>query len=156
MAWKQVIVIPREIPKECALPADIQDFIGHMVPAMREVIAASPLSTEYEDDNAYIMQSFIKFMRNPSKKSPPRWERYERHLKRKEPYPTWYLNRLCKYLSDNRAALAKTLRSNSFKSGTSRSVPQLSRTKLIVIYLRPSDNSPISCINIDEEDPFSS
>jgi hypothetical protein len=44
MACKQVIVLPPEIPMIFVKPAHIQTFIGDMVPAMREVIAAHPLS----------------------------------------------------------------------------------------------------------------
>ena len=47
MACKQVIVLPPEIPMIYGLPARIQTFISDMVPAIREVIAADPLSTKY-------------------------------------------------------------------------------------------------------------
>jgi hypothetical protein len=45
---KQIIVLPPEIPMIFGSPAHIQTFIGDMVPAVREVIAAHPLSTKYE------------------------------------------------------------------------------------------------------------
>ena len=71
-------------------------------------------------------------------------------MKGKNPYPTWFLNRLRKYLSDNRAILAKTLPSNSFKSGTrtSRPVLKLSHTKLIVVYLQPTNTAPRSKLSM--------
>jgi hypothetical protein len=144
MACKQVIVLPPKIPMVCPSPTDIRDFLHDMVPAMREVIAAT-LSTEFEDDIIYILQSFIQLILAQWS-----WKKYYRklHKKEKEPFPTWFLNWLRKYLSDNRATLAKTLPSNSFKRGTSRPVLKLSRTKLIVIYLRPRDVSPIGCIRL--------
>jgi hypothetical protein len=59
LACKQVIVLPPEISMVCPSPTDIRGFLSDMVPAMREVIAAN-LSTEFEDDIIYILQSFIQ------------------------------------------------------------------------------------------------
>ena len=144
MARKQVIVLSPEIPMVCPSPTDIRDFLRDLVPAMREVIAAT-LSTDYEDDIDYILQSFLKFILAQWS-----WKKYYRkfHKKEKEPFPTWFLNWLRKYLSDNRATLAKTLPSYSFKPGTSWPVLKLSRTKVIVIYLRPRNVSPRASISL--------
>jgi hypothetical protein len=108
MACKQIIVLPSEIPMIFGSPAHIQTFIGDMVPPTREVIAAHPLSTKYGVNVEYILHDFIKFMMAPSNAKnarsrwdpQSRWERYDRkfHSKRKQPYPTWFLNRLRKYL----------------------------------------------------------
>jgi hypothetical protein len=51
-------------------------------------------------------------------------------------------------VSRDRATLAKTLPSHSFKPVTSRRVLKLSRTKLFVIYLRPRNVSPIASISL--------
>lgn len=156
MACKKVIVLlPPAIPRVSVSPADIRAFIRDMIPAMREVIAANPLTIEYEMDGDYILQAFIKFILAPSKtqQSQSRWEKYDRefNMKGKKPYPTWFLNRLNKYLYGNRATLAN-LPMNPFKPWTGRPVPQLSRTKLIVIYLRPSDvYLPTRCLNLDDD-----
>jgi hypothetical protein len=95
MACKQVIVLPPEIPMIFGSP-HIQTFIGDMVPAMREVVAADPLSTRYEVDVEYILHAFIKFMMAPSNAKNARsrwdphsrWERYDRkfHSKGKQPF----------------------------------------------------------------------
>ncbi len=110
MACKQVIVLPPEIPMIYGLPARIQTFIPDMVPAIREVIAADPLSTKYGVGVEYTLTAFIQFMMAPSNAKHARsrwdphsrWERYHRkiHPKGKIPYPTWFLNWLRKYLSD--------------------------------------------------------
>jgi hypothetical protein len=147
MACKQVIVLPPEIPMIYGLPARIQTFIPDMVPAIREVIAADPLSTKYGVEVEYILTDFIQFMMAPSKHARSRWdphsrwERYNRkiHPKGKKPYPTWFLHRLRKYLSDHRA----TLVNNPRKTGVDR-VP--SHTKLVVVYLQPTDTAPRSKI----------
>ena len=154
MACKQVIVLPPEIPMIFGSPAHIQTFIGDMVPAMREVIAANPLSAKYEVDVECILYTFIKFMmassnaKNSRSRWDPhsRWERYDRkfHPKGKKPYPTWFLNRLRRFLSDHRATLVN-LPSNPFLPGAARAP---SRTKLIVIYLRPRDVSQTRCISL--------
>src|SRR6202023_151658 len=149
MACKQVIVLPPEIPMIYGSPAHIQTFIGDMVLPMREVIAANPLSIKYGGDVEYILHAFIKFMMAPSNAKNARsrwdphsrWERYDRklHPKGKQPYPTWFLNRLRKYLSDHRRTLVN-LPSNPFLPGAPR-VP--SHTKLIVLYPRPTHPGPL-------------
>jgi hypothetical protein len=154
MACKQVIVLPPEIPMIFGLPAHIQTFIGDMVPAMREVIAADPLSTKYEVNVDYILNDFIKFMMAPSNAKNARsrwdphsrWERYDRkiHPKGKQPYPTWYLHRLRKYMSDHRATLV-ILPRKPMLPGAAR-VP--SRTKLIVVYQPPTNTAPLSTISL--------
>jgi hypothetical protein len=145
MACKQVIVLPPEIPMIYGSPAHIQTFIGNMVPAIREVIAADPLSTKYGVEVEYIVTDFIQFMMARSKHARSRWdphsrwERYNRklHPKGKKPYPTWFLHRLRKYLSDHRATLVNLPR----KTGADR-VP--SHTKLVVVYLQPTNTAPRS------------
>jgi hypothetical protein len=149
MACKQVIVLPPEIPMIFVNPDDIRHFIGGMVPAIREVIAADPLSTKYGVEVEYILFTFIQFMMAPSNAKNARlrwdphsrWERYDRkfHPKGKKPYPTWFLNRLRKYLSDHRGTLVN-LPSNPFLPGAAR-VP--SHTKLIVLYPRPTNTGPL-------------
>jgi hypothetical protein len=101
MACKQVIVLPPEIPMVFPSPTEIRGFLHDMVPAMREVIAAT-LSTEFEDDIIYILQSFIQFILAQWS-----WKKYYRkfHKKEKEAFLTWFLIWLRKYLSDNRATL---------------------------------------------------
>jgi hypothetical protein len=151
MACKQVIVLPPEIPMIYGSPAHIQTLIGGMVPAIREVIAADPLSTKYGVEVEYILLAFITFMMAPSNAKNARsrwdphsrWERYDRkiHPKGKKPYPTWFLNRLRKYLSDHRATLVNLPR----KTGADR-VP--SHTKLIVVYLQPTNTAPLSKISL--------
>ena len=128
MACKQVIVLPPEIPMIFGSP-HIQTFIGEMVPAMLEVVAADPLSTRYEVDVEYILHAFIKFMMAPfnaknarSRWDPhSRWERYDR----------------------NRATLVN-LPKKPLLPGAAR-VP--SRTKLIVLYLPPTNSAPLSTIS---------
>ena len=95
MACKQVIVLPPEIPMIFGSP-HIQTFIGDMVPAMREVIAAHLFSTKYEVHVEYSLLAFIKFMMAPSNAKNARsrwdphsrWERYDRkfHSKGKQPF----------------------------------------------------------------------
>jgi hypothetical protein len=153
MACKQVIVLPPEIPMIFGSPAHIQTFIGDMVPAMREVIAAHPFSTKYEVHVEYSLLAFIKFMMAPSNAKNARsrwdphsrWERYDRkfHSRGKQPYPTWFLNRLCKYLSDHCATLVN-LPKKPLLPGAAR-VP--ARTKLIVLYLPPTNSAPLSTIS---------
>ena len=65
------------------------------------------------------------------------------HSKGKQPYPTWFLNRLRKYLSDHRATLVN-LPKKPLLPGAAR-VP--SRTKLIVQYLPPTNSAPLSTIS---------
>jgi len=146
MACKQLIVLPPGIPMVCPSPTDIPDFLRDMVPAMLQVIAANPPSTDYEGDIDYISHSFITFILAQWS-----WKKYERRnfpMKGENPYPTWFLNRLRKYLSDNRAILAKNLPSNSFNPGTSRPVLKLSHTKLVVVYLQPTNTAPRSKLSL--------
>ena len=157
MACIQVIVLPPEIPMEFVSPTDIRALLGDMVPAMREVIAADPLSTKFEVEVEYIVSAFIGFILATSnaKKAQSRWdpqsrwERYDHkyHRKGKKPYPTWLLNRLRKYLSDHRAKLVNLPR-NPLLPGAAR-VP--SRTKLIVLYQRPCDVSQTGCFTLEDE-----
>jgi hypothetical protein len=125
-----------------------------MMPPMREIIAAHPLSTQYEVDGDRVLHAFINFMLVPPKpkKSRSRWERYDRKShKKKKPYATWFLIQLLKYLHDNRGTLAN-LPLNPFKPGTGRPIPQLPPIELIVVYQRPSrDCLPTSCITLDDD-----
>lgn len=132
-------------PHDLRLTGAHPDFYRHMVPAIREVIAADPLSTKYGVEVEYIVTDFIQFMMARSKHARSRWdphsrwERYNRklHPKGKKPYPTWFLHRLHKYLSDHRATLVNLPR----KTGADR-VP--SHTKLVVVYLQPTNTAPRS------------
>ena len=149
MACKQIIVLPPEIPMIFGSPAHIQTFIGDMVPPTREVIASHPLSTKY-GVNVSSTSSTISFMMAPSNAKnarsrwdpQSRWERYDRkfHSKRKQPYPTWFLNRLRKYLSDHHATLVNLPK----KPLPPRAARVPSRTKLIVLYLPPTNTAPLS------------
>jgi len=97
--------------------------------ALLEVVAADPLSTRYEVDVEYILHAFIKFMMAPfnaknarSRWDPhSRWERYDR----------------------NRATLVN-LPKKPLLPGAAR-VP--ARTKLIVLYLPPTNSAPLSTIS---------
>ncbi len=83
---KKVIVLPPAIAEVFILPTNMQAYIGDMMPPMREVIAAHPLSTQYEVAGDRVLHAFINFMLVPPKpkKSRSSWERYDRKSQKRK------------------------------------------------------------------------